>query len=910
MLKQVRIEFPEGSSAKDKGDLLEDLMRSVLERQRYVVTQRIRFVGTEIDLLCKHKDRRDDTALAECKARLNIVADDLKNFAYDLLVAKKARHGYFVHTTELQQNAAGVADELIGANGDQVTLIGPEKLMDLLAESGLIASPPSLPSTGLTPTKLILLYTPDFKAWIQVLAAGAAPSHFAICSAIGRILEPADESLARKYLADELQDLEKLAWAQSAAQVVTTREPEAVALVQESTEWTDLRPVGAKYFVGRDKLTAELYRFVRAPLEDTDAPRVFFIEGKSGWGKSSIIAHLRARARNKRNKNSFFVQAIDSRSANTSAFVGAALQSLLTAAAQAEFIPRDRAESIRFPSWFDLLADPKFGELFSWLRERDRMLVLVFDQFEDVFRKTELFRAFHKLMLDATARSENLLLGFSWKSEISIPMDNPAYSLWQQARETATAFSIEKFGAGEVEKVITQLQQQSGKQIPPPLRRRLRESSQGFPWLTKKLATHCFFELRKGLTPDELIDQDLNVRALFDRDRDQLTPEETRGLKVIAKRAYDGDAFDVSEVDETVPEAVVDRLLAKRLIVRTGGKYSVYWDIFRDYLVEGTPPRLEDSFLLRQYPSPCTQALAVILSRSRTRVIDIQAALGVTEGTALNLLRELRNVGAVTKKSDRYLARQDVVSDDAFRLFMKKRLESHLLSRALRKKPGQILQSDVTAALRIGYSSFAFEDKTWDVYADFFIAWSRYCQTNIASRLAMDSGRRGSGRKGDELLYTPQCRPEQVVKFLNTLPRDGRRIRRPKEQSKALYDLKALGLVEYAPSEVALTPAGKKALGPSQRHTRAAVAQLALGKPKIAQAVRAERAAMADDSVAFEDGIKGLLQELSPSYQTVTRHVLRSWARFVIESLPTTPPAAQQGVAADGRRRVRSPARR
>ncbi|WP_437609946.1 ATP-binding protein [Sorangium sp. So ce834] len=695
-----------------------------------------------------------------------------------------------------------------------------------------------------------------------------------------------------------MQDLQQLRFDRVENVASAPREIETVAQVQESVEWTDLRPVGTKYFVGRERLNTDLYRFVRAPLEDNQAPRVFFVEGKSGWGKSSVIAHLRSRARNKRNRNTFFVFAVDSRSANTSTFVGMAVSQLLAHAAEAGFIPKPIASSIRVPSWFDLLADENFDDLFSWLRREGRILVLVFDQFEDVFRKTELFRAFHKLMMDVTARAQNLILGFSWKSEISIPMDNPAYGLWQQAREHAVAFSIDRFGSAEVEKVILQLQQQSGQPIPQPLRRRLREGSQGFPWLTKKLATHCYHELRKGLSPDDLIDQELNVQDLFDRDRDSLNPDEARALKLIAQRGYDGDPFDVSEVDERVAEPVVNRLLAKRLIVRTGGKYTVYWDIFRDYIVEGTPPRLEESFLLRQYPGPCAEALNVLLSkRARGRVQDVQLTLGVSEGTALNHLRELRNVGAVSKRLDRYVVRDDVRSEEDFRAFMKKRLEKHIVVRLLRAQGGDILPADVIAALKRGYSSFTFAQKTWAAYAEFFVAWARYCGLSILARLSSAPARRGQG----EAFYTPQLRPEKLLEFLRSLPQNEFRFRRSKERSKQLYDLKSLGVLLYTPTEVVLTPLGRRVVAARPKAMARMIATAAVAKPKIAVAVSAEAESSKDPNVSFEDGVRSLLEDIdSSSYRNVTRHILRAWARFILEhgTFDPTSGSAVQHVAA------------
>jgi restriction endonuclease Mrr len=138
MIWQVRVEVKEGSPQKDKGDFLEDTFRALMERQRYRIIQRIRFTGTEIDLLCEHQDRQSDTALVECKAKTTVIADDIKNFAFDLIVSKKAQHGYFVHTSELQQAAAGIREELLRDHGYLVTFIGPEKLIELLVEANIV----------------------------------------------------------------------------------------------------------------------------------------------------------------------------------------------------------------------------------------------------------------------------------------------------------------------------------------------------------------------------------------------------------------------------------------------------------------------------------------------------------------------------------------------------------------------------------------------------------------------------------------------------------------------------------------------------------------------------------------------------------------------------------------------------
>jgi hypothetical protein len=887
MIWQVRIEVKEGSPQKEKGDFLEDTFRSLMERQRYRITQRLRFTGTEIDLLCEHLDRQDDTALVECKAKTTVVADDLKNFAYDLLVSKKALHGYFVHTSELQQAAAGIREEMVRDHGSSVTFFGPQKLVELLVEANLINAPPKHEATPTAvPTKIILLYTPHQKAWVCVYAVGTTASHYSVKTASTQSLGEADFQTVRNYLSEELQDLERLPEPLAITHIpFPQREHEVIAEVQESQEWPDLRPVGSKFFVGRNDIAKRLYHFVRAPIDDASAPRLFFVEGKSGWGKSSLLVHLRARARNKRNRNTMFAIVIDSRSASSSAFVGLSMFKLLRNACDANFLPHDLVNGIRIPSWFDVLSDPGFGPLLDWLKRNHRVIILAFDQFEDVFRKHDLFRAFHKLMMDTVSRQANLVLGFSWKSEINIPIDNPAYSLWQQAREHSTSFQVEKFSASEVDRVIAQLQQQSQHQLPTPLKRRLKEGSQGFPWLIKKLATHCYHEMIKGLNPDDLVDQDLNVKDLFDRDREALTPEEGRALKLIAQRGYDGDAFDVSEVDDRVEEDVLNRLLSKRLVIRTGGKYTVYWDIFRDYIVEDKPPRLDESFLLRQYPTPCIEALKVLMISSAASLEQLCQILHVTEGTALNLLRELRNFGAVIKSGPGFAVRVGIDSESAFKEYIGSRLNNHVVVRALRQSGKERIDlEDIARALRTTNSNLSFSPKTWLTYAAFLTAWLRYCDIDMGRRLAAEPRK----RKIDIEAFTPQSRPEKLLEILTLLSNLQEPISRPSDKhfEKPLYDLKVLGVLFYIRDRIYLTRIGKTLLKAESSRWPSLLAGLALESPKILKATHALVAADSDMTISFEAGISDILDSIkSGSYRSVTRTVLRSWARFVNKNL-------------------------
>ena len=73
----IEVLTPEGSSTKEKGDLLESLASEFLRTQGYEVHNEVRVTASELDLLCKHKVNGRDVYV-ECKAhRDNLSAEVL-----------------------------------------------------------------------------------------------------------------------------------------------------------------------------------------------------------------------------------------------------------------------------------------------------------------------------------------------------------------------------------------------------------------------------------------------------------------------------------------------------------------------------------------------------------------------------------------------------------------------------------------------------------------------------------------------------------------------------------------------------------------------------------------------------------------------------------------------------------------
>ena len=150
--------------------------------------------------------------------------------------------------------------------------------------------------------------------------------------------------------------------------------------------------------------------------------RVFYIDGKSGWGKSSLLVALRGTYRNKYYKNKYFAYVVDSRSANSQSFISLAFTKMLEKASKQDFIPSNLS-SVFIPSHIDILGGNGIEELKKYLEENEKIVILVFDQFEDIFRKESILKSFFKLLTDINQHESNLVLGFSWKSETRISAD-------------------------------------------------------------------------------------------------------------------------------------------------------------------------------------------------------------------------------------------------------------------------------------------------------------------------------------------------------------------------------------------------------------------------------------------------------------------------------------------------------
>jgi len=890
-MKEIII-VPDENNSSIKGKFYETLMNSVFKSQRYTVQGNVNFTGMEFDLLMLHMDRDGESILVECKAKDTLSADEITKFAFNVGF-KKIKYGYFLYTKNFVHQVAGIISDLKGDPEARYTNLyfwDAEKVIELLEASGQI-KPFIKAFAKYRISKIILLYSYFGTFYVVLFSNSTIPSHFGVFIADDLSFQNNSELISK--IRECVREVQSLDYKESDYEGVPAQkadqrseiEIETVAEIQSSDSWYDYKPASKRYFVGRKEIQDRIFAWFDAVQENATEKRVFYLDGKSGWGKSSLLNSIKARTGNHHNKHKLHSLIIDSRSANSQNFIALAFSMLIKNATESGFLPVDYRQ-IEIESIYNILQSKDVLKLLEYLRIQNKLMILVFDQFEDIFRKGNVFDGFYKLLIDATNQKANICIGFSWKSEVNIPIDHRAYFLWQQMRDFAFAFTLQEFDSGESKKIVSQLEGAIGAKLDTDFVRKIIDNSQGFPWLVKKLCVHIYNQYNKGISLSQLYDQDFNVEVLFREDCEALSTEELKALKYIAKKAYDNDMVDEIDISETIDSRVKESLLlTKRMIIKTGTKYNIYWDIFRDFLVTDQVPIVGETYILRQHPSTVFEVFSLFDGNKKLGIDEvIKSDFGTkTEKTYGNILRELRNLGLLIYDQEEFQLRENIAKCDLtyFRSYINGKLAKHSFVVGLsRITDREIEYSDVVAVIKRTIKSESLSTITLETYAKIFIAWLSFAEFN---EIVLSP--RVRSRAENAASFTPQYEPNRILEYFNKIADQQAIIATDKGLLRALYDLKAYGIVYYNSSSIFFTEKGKQAKNDAQKIGEF-LASGAMETSKIQRAVQEYRQGR-KLFVEFSDGMEEVVAHINSSiYKNNTLHVLYKWAQYLDSSFP------------------------
>ncbi|WP_143181139.1 hypothetical protein [Glutamicibacter sp. 0426] len=469
-------------------------------------------------------------------------------------------------------------------------------------------------------------------------------------------------------------------------------------------------PASPKYFIGRNVPVREL----ESHLTNRGGP--FVLNAQSGWGKSSLALKVAS-------KNSGLALVLDTRTAGAPSYVAASLRhAALAAVKDGLLILPDDA------SWATTSGALRSLEQATWTKAAN--LLIIFDQFENVFSDPALTTEFRDAALWNAENPNHVTLGFAWKTDYVDWIENHPYRLRDQIRGASKIVNLVPFGSREVETILRRLEGEVEMKLSRELRQRLREYSQGLPWLLKKLSGHVIRELQGQKTQEQLIGEALNVQDLFDSDLSSLSPKEREALSFVARFA----PIQASEVTEKFTAGLVQSLLNQRLVVQVGEKLDTYWDIFRDYLNTGRVP-IEDSYILRLSPRSVARLVSELLAHDgRATTAEIRDAWDTTDNVVWNSARELRQLGLAANESGQVSLIPEVVAakDPEHELrqrvataLRRHRAFSEFLGLSERGQ-GRVELASLANRLREAFPAVEGTSNTWATYARTFAAWLEY----------------------------------------------------------------------------------------------------------------------------------------------------------------------------------------
>lgn len=795
MNTKIEVCIKEEETTTCKGSILEKMVAQVLTCQQYEVTQTVRVTGIEIDVLAQHKFT-GQTILVECKAWDSALPADVITKLLGNGLLKGIKTCWLVTTGGLSKDAEGIRIEWENAKREGLVFFTQNRIIDLLADSHLIISVDiicePLKDRFTMGSEALLMLTSAGMYWIVPVTdseVGLSSSVLAFDASTGRRIVSTDQLNELKTRKNSFSSFQWLG-----EEPVDTKISEGlkeeynnIVPVISGDDWTDYRPARPEDFVGRKKILSNIFEFWENVNRGSSNTRLFSIKAPSGMGKSSVVLKAVSIASNNRKySKKFFVFAVDVRTAVSSRYAEMALKACFDSADEHGFTDVTQ-RNVTSTTINQFLHNESIQKTLSYLKEQGKTIVIIFDQFEELFSKKELYPLFDSvksLCNEVDALQGQLVLGFAWKTDLTIPVEHPAYYLWSNLADRRKEFELQQFKPSEIKSAIGLFGKQLQEPVNPILANYLTKQCQGYPWLLKKLCIHVFKLIHEGSSQEYVIGQRLNIVDLFERDISELTPDQHACVLEIAK-ASPADYFAIAE---TYGSDMVQALINARVVIRRASKLTLYWDIFRDYVLNHVTLELLLDYIPQLQFGSDIRAFACLLEHGDMTSAELSKQLSVSPATVDNIMIDAVMFGVAQKNNNTIHLIPESKEDLVLQLqtlFKKHVIYSELKQRGVESFDYVYFQK----IFQSSYNDVNIKEKTKEMYCSKLYGWllrlglleevkGRVTIVSTANPKTVflntqRTPRRGKYQWGNTNLFWGQSSPDKVIDAYNRIVSEG-----------------------------------------------------------------------------------------------------------------------------------------
>ena len=729
MITKIEVCIKEEETTTCKGGILEKLIAEVLKCQQYEVTQTVRVTGIEIDVLAQHKFT-GQTILVECKAWDSALPADVITKLLGNGLLKEIKICWLVTTGGLSKDAEGIRIEWENEKREGLVFYTQNRIINLLTDSHLIKSIDvicdSVKEYFTIGSEALLMLTSAGMYWVVPVTdseVGLSSAVLAFDATTGhRIMsiDQLDELKARKNSFSNFQWIGEEPIDTKISEDLKEEYNNIVPVIS-GDDWTDYRPARPVDFVGRKKILSDIFEFWKNVNQGISNTRLFSIKAPSGMGKSSVVLKAISIASQSRKHNKkFFVFAVDVRTATSSRYAEMALKACFDSADEHGFtdVPKRDVTSTTISQF---LHDDSIQRTLSYLKEQGKTIIIIFDQFEELFSKRELYPLFDcvkNLCNEIDALQSQLVLGFAWKTDLTIPVEHPAYYLWSNLADRRKEFELQQFKPSEIKSAIGLFGKQLQEPVNPILSNYLTKQCQGYPWLLKKLCIHVFKLIHEGNSQEYVIGQRLNIVDLFERDIAELTPDQHACVLEIAKTS----PADYFVIAETYGSDMVQALINARMVIRRASKLTLYWDIFRDYVLNHVIPELLLDYIPQLQFSSDMRAFICLLEYGDLSSTDLSKKLSISPATVDNIMIDAVMFGVVQKNNN--VIHLIPESKEGLALQLQMLFKKHIVYSELKRRGVESFDySYFRKIFQANYNDINIQEKTKEMYCSKLYNW-------------------------------------------------------------------------------------------------------------------------------------------------------------------------------------------